>query len=300
MPEPAHSAEYLGDYRDDWWNSDFLALMARRLNFEAISTILDVGCGKGHWGRALLPHLPPSARLTGVDPEDAWVTASREAAAAKNIADRADYRQARAESLPFEDDSFDLVTCQTVLMHIHDPAAAVREMLRVTRKGGQVLAVEPNNMANAMVTISTRKDEPLDERFRLARFQATCELGKLRLGKGHSSIGDQLPGLFAAAGLHHIRVYLNDRATPLIPPYESRAERALVDQVLTWADKDIWIWDREETLRCYLAGGGPEPDFNSLWKQALKVTKEEAAAMRTNSLTTPGGHMTYLVSGVKP
>lgn len=44
------------------------------------------------------------------------------------------------ESIPVEDASFDVVLCLQVLEHVPDPAAAVRELCRVTRPGGRVLA----------------------------------------------------------------------------------------------------------------------------------------------------------------
>jgi SAM-dependent methyltransferase len=44
------------------------------------------------------------------------------------------------EALPVEDGSFDLVLCTQVLEHCADPAAAVRELFRVTSPGGRVLA----------------------------------------------------------------------------------------------------------------------------------------------------------------
>ncbi|HST18967.1 MAG TPA: class I SAM-dependent methyltransferase [Gaiellaceae bacterium] len=44
------------------------------------------------------------------------------------------------EELPVEDASFDVVLCTQVLEHSDDPARAVRELRRVTRPGGRVLA----------------------------------------------------------------------------------------------------------------------------------------------------------------
>lgn len=44
------------------------------------------------------------------------------------------------EALPVEDGSFDVVLCTQVLEHCLDPAQAVRELHRVTRPGGRVLA----------------------------------------------------------------------------------------------------------------------------------------------------------------
>ena len=33
-----------GDWRDTWWNDDFLSMMARRWRLEQVQTVLDVGC----------------------------------------------------------------------------------------------------------------------------------------------------------------------------------------------------------------------------------------------------------------
>src|SRR5580704_9554633 len=100
---PGHSAEFLGDYRDHWWNQDFLKLMAVRLEFEKVSRVLDVGCGQGHWGRTVLRYVPETARLAGVDPEPRWVEKAAEAARQRAISDRTEYAVGRVESLPFAD-----------------------------------------------------------------------------------------------------------------------------------------------------------------------------------------------------
>src|SRR5262245_63946412 len=81
-PKP-HSADYFTDHRDHWWNEDYLALIARRFGFAELKSVLDVGCGVGHWGRTLLPHLPPSARVTGIDPEPRWVQKAGDTAASR-------------------------------------------------------------------------------------------------------------------------------------------------------------------------------------------------------------------------
>ncbi len=44
------------------------------------------------------------------------------------------------EAIPAADESFDVVLCLQVLEHVDDPAQAVRELHRVTRRGGRVLA----------------------------------------------------------------------------------------------------------------------------------------------------------------
>ena len=146
----SHSAEYFGDTRDYWWNVDFLELIGKRLSFDHVQDVLDVGSGVGHWGQLLANVLPHNARVQGVDRDPLWVEKAAGRAAAHGLADRFTYQVAVAEKLPFADASFDLVTCQTVLIHTPDPGAVVDEMIRVARPGGLILAAEPNNIARAL------------------------------------------------------------------------------------------------------------------------------------------------------
>src|SRR5262249_4652272 len=201
----SHSAEHFGDTRDHWWNLDFLELMARRLSFDRVRDVLDVGCGVGHWGRLLAQVLPATARVQGVDRDPHWV--EHAAARVSGLGGRFSYQVAVAERLPFADASFDLVTCQTVLIHAPDPGAVIDEMIRVTRPGGLLLAAEPNNIANALVFDSVNFHDPVDEVVARVRLQLICERGKAALGEGHNSIGDLLPGLFAERNLGAVCAY---------------------------------------------------------------------------------------------
>ncbi len=96
---------------------------------------LDVGCGDG----TLLRHLTARglARACGCDADRRMVARARDLAA--HDGRRIGLVAAKAQALPFPDDSFDLVTCITVLAFVPDPAAAVREMARVLRPGGHLV-----------------------------------------------------------------------------------------------------------------------------------------------------------------
>src|SRR5262249_6393313 len=124
-----HSAEYFGDTRDHWWNGDQIEFLSRFWNVTAIRSVLDVGCGIGHWGRALAPVLPRDCRLIGVDREERWVNEAARRGERAGLGDRFAYRVGTAEKLSFADESFDLVTCQTLLIHVRDPAQVLGEMV---------------------------------------------------------------------------------------------------------------------------------------------------------------------------
>ncbi|MFN0132356.1 MAG: class I SAM-dependent methyltransferase [Phycisphaerales bacterium] len=297
---PLHSADYFGDQRDFWWNADYLALVARRLAFERVRDVLDLGCGIGHWGRALLPHLPPSARITGIDAEPEWVKKSTAIAATRGVASRVNYLHGRAEQIPFPETSFDLVTCQTLLIHVRDPVAVLREMLRVLRPGGLLLAVEPSNIASALGISSFNAAWPINDRLRIARFQAICERGKAALGEGDNSVGDLVPGMMQEAGATDIRVWQNERAFPLLPPYESPDQQADAKQVLEFAERDFWGWNKPDTHRYFIAGGGEESEFETLWRFGVTANRAEAAEITARRYHRAGGTIIYLIAGRKP
>lgn len=300
MREERHSEAYFGDSRDFWWDSDFLALMARRWGLAEARQVLDVGCGVGHWSRTLAPFLPPDASIVGIDREPDWVEEATRRSSSLDGSRTFRFLQGIAERLPFPDDSFDLVTCQTVLMHVADPAAVLRAMMRVLRPGGRVAVAEPNNAIQSVVRSSESAGASIDRRMELVRFQLVCEAGKAALGEGDNSVGDLVPGLFARAGLVDLSVYLNDRARPLVPPYASRAERAAISEIERFAERDFWIWSRSDTARYFAAGGGTEAEFEALWARALEARRAEVAAIREQRLAAGGAGIVYLVSGRKP
>ncbi len=181
--QAAHSSEHFGDVRDHWWNVDFLQLMATRWKLDAVRDMLDVGCGVGHWGMLLASVMPGHVRCIGIDREPDWVMQAGVRALARGLDGRFSYLQGEAESLPFPDDSFDLTTCQTVLIHLPDPSAAIAEMLRVTRPGGLILVAEPNNMTESLLLDSISNQAGIDDIVELVRFQLTCERGKVAAGR---------------------------------------------------------------------------------------------------------------------
>lgn len=300
MGDERHSAAYFGDSRDHWWNPDFLALMAKRWDLAEAKTVLDVGCGVGHWGRTLAPFLPLDASIVGIDREPDWVEEATRRASRVGGSRTFRYLEGLAERIPFPDATFDLVTCQTVLMHVADPSAAIQEMLRVLRPGGRIAVAEPNNAIGGVVRTSESANASIDRRMALARFQVVCEEGKRSLGEGDNSLGDLVPGLFARAGLVDLSVYLNDRARPLLPPYASLAERAAIAEMDRFAEREFWIWSKADTARYFAAGGGTEAEFEALWSMAIEARRAEVTAIREQRLDDGGAGLVYLVSGRKP
>jgi len=297
MSQEPHSAAYFNAQRDFWWNRDFLQLLASRLGLGEVRSALDVGAGIGHWSLLLLPMLAPEAEIVGVERDSRWVGQARARATELGVAGRCRYVQGVAEALEFDDATFELVTCQTLLIHVADVPPVLNEMRRVLRPGGRLLVAEPNNIAGMLVADSTTGDLPTDERIERVAFALVCERGKAALGEGDSSVGDLLPGVFAAAGLVDIETFLNDRAFALIPPYALPEQQALKAAILEDANSDQWIWSESDARRYYLAGGGREGEFDQRWQRRLKEIHEVARQLDAGRFHTAGGGIQYVVSG---
>lgn len=99
--------------------------------------ILDVGSGTGSLSHALV-NRGGTTDVVGVDPVEAYVSFARQAVPHP----RARFEAGAAESLPFGDESFDVTLSLLVLQDLADPDRAVREMARVTRRGGTVAACQ--------------------------------------------------------------------------------------------------------------------------------------------------------------
>ena len=96
--------------------------------------VLDVACGTGIVARTAADRTGPAGRVVGLDLNEAMLTVAR------RVRPDLDWRQGNAASMPFADESFDVALCQSGLMFVPDPAAAVGEMSRVVRPGGRVAA----------------------------------------------------------------------------------------------------------------------------------------------------------------
>lgn len=99
--------------------------------------VLDIGSGTGSLTAALLA-AGADIQVVGVEPTAEYVAFARQAVPSP----RAQFRVAAAETLPFADEDFDAALSLLVLQEITDPGRAVREMARVTRRGGIVAACQ--------------------------------------------------------------------------------------------------------------------------------------------------------------
>ncbi|WP_369134164.1 methyltransferase domain-containing protein [Modestobacter sp. I12A-02662] len=131
------------------------ASLARQLidlaDVTAGDDVLDVACGTGIVARTAAERTGPSGRVVGLDLNEAMLTVARE------VRPDLEWRQGDAAALPFPDAFFDVALCQSGLMFVPDPAAAVAELARVVRPGGRV-AVQVWSSLDRQVAFRTLTD----------------------------------------------------------------------------------------------------------------------------------------------
>jgi ubiquinone/menaquinone biosynthesis C-methylase UbiE len=111
------------------WAKDLIDLAAPQPG----ESVLDLACGTGIVARLAAERVTSSGYVAGLDIDPAMlaVAASRHPSIV--------WRESRAENIPFDDHSFDLVLCQQGLQFFPDRPAALKEMRRVLRPKGRLV-----------------------------------------------------------------------------------------------------------------------------------------------------------------
>jgi 2-polyprenyl-3-methyl-5-hydroxy-6-metoxy-1,4-benzoquinol methylase len=116
-----------------WWSNRFYAMLARRYGKRG-ARLLEVGSGLGH----LVGQLEDSFETHGLD-VNYWAVKQ-----AKTAINKTQLQTASAQELPFTNDSFNVVIIKHIVEHLPDPQKAIREIARVTEKGGTLILSTPN------------------------------------------------------------------------------------------------------------------------------------------------------------
>ena len=130
------SFEVAGDAYDRFmgrYSRPLAGQLAEWLDLAQGQRALDVGCGPGALTEQLVGRLGAD-HVAAIDPSPPFVEACR--ARFPGV----DVRQGTADSLPYEDDTFDVAAACLVVHFMPDPVAGLTEMARVTRPGGWVAA----------------------------------------------------------------------------------------------------------------------------------------------------------------
>lgn len=189
------------------WTGDLRKYIFDKAGLKEAQRILEAGCGTG----AVLSSINTPATLHGLD------ISSEVLSEARIHAPEAKLVRGDALSLPYPDSTFDITFCHFLLMWVSDPLQAVREMARVTRPGGSVLALaEPDH--------SRRVDKP-KPLATLGRLQTEA----LRRQGADPSFGARLADAFSRAGIKVVEAGTLQKSEGEAPRGEREIEWAVLE-----------------------------------------------------------------------
>jgi demethylmenaquinone methyltransferase/2-methoxy-6-polyprenyl-1,4-benzoquinol methylase len=125
---------------------------ANKMRFFKTNRYLDVACGTGDLSiAAALEH--PHINVAGIDFVGEMVQAGKNKIEKKNMTEKVMLMQGDALRIPFDDNTFDVTGIAFGIRNIPDREQALREMLRVTIPGGQILILEMTFIQNRLFKV---------------------------------------------------------------------------------------------------------------------------------------------------
>lgn len=143
---------------------------------------LDIATGAGHTALTFAPHV---AHVVATDLTEPMLQKTAELAAQRGLT-TVETKYADAESLPFDDASFDLVTCRLAFHHFPDPHQALSEFARVLKPGGVLgftdnVTVPDKQAAGYYNAYEKLRDPSHNWVYPLVRLQAMLEKAGLKV-----------------------------------------------------------------------------------------------------------------------
>ncbi len=114
--------------------------------------ILDIAGGTGDLTKRFARIVGKEGKVILADINDSMLKVGRDKLLNSGVAGNVEYVQANAECLPFEDNSFDIITIAFGLRNVTDKDAALRSMCRVLKPGGKLLVLEFSKTDNVALT----------------------------------------------------------------------------------------------------------------------------------------------------
>jgi ubiquinone/menaquinone biosynthesis C-methylase UbiE len=200
------------------WTRELRNYIFEKIDLENARHVLEVGCGTG----AVLSELPERPGIHGLDINlDALIECRRHAPDALLI-------QGDALQLPYQSESFEIVYSHFLLLWVRDPLLALKEIKRITRPGGTVIAfAEPNYLE--------RVDRP-DELIPLGRWQTEA---LVRQG-ANPGLGARLAEFFFEAGITILETGTIQSEGNEPSPHEWEIEWDVIE-----SDLEGWVPDRD-------------------------------------------------------
>lgn len=132
-------------------------------------SVLDLAGGTGDLTALFSKRVGPTGKVVLADINASMLNVGRDKLRDQGLVDNIDYVQANAETLPFADNSFDIITIGFGLRNVTNKSAALASMFRVLKPGGRLLVLE----------FSKPESELLSKAYDLYSFKLLPKMGQL-------------------------------------------------------------------------------------------------------------------------
>ena len=129
-------------FYEQYWQDQLAPAQTRLLEMAALrpgQRVLEIACGTGLVTFPIAEQIAPDGEIIATDISDAMIEATRKSAEERGVKG-ATFQRMEAETLKFDDNSFDVVICALGLMYVTDFIGSVKEMERVLKPGGRAVA----------------------------------------------------------------------------------------------------------------------------------------------------------------
>ena len=296
--------EHIVNARKHLWEDDSVEMFAKWLSFAEGMTMIDVGCGLGYNGWTYAKYFLKGGRYFGVDISEELVQEAKEISKEWANEEDVSFQTGDVYNLPFTDNFADITICQTLMMHLEDPQKAIIEMKRVTKPGGLVICVEPDNLSSSLkIGYSSLPQMSIKEKILINSVSLYIYEGHKKLGYGDFAIGNKIPKLMKNIGLHEIDLRNNDIVYFLQPPYKSEIQKHRFDMMQEYLKRDEKT-DFTIQKKKFLAGGGTEYMFRK-YKKCVLNYREKIKPMLKDQVekkefySCSGGSNFFIIKGRK-
>ena len=203
--------------------------------------LIDAGCGTGEVVRELARIVATAGAVVGVESSSVMLAEARRRA---HASPSVEFAQGDITALEFADATFNGAICERVFQHLDDPAAALAELVRVTRPGGRIVVIDSDWGMHAV-----HGADPVLTRTIVDYW---CDLAN------NGCAGRQLGALFAAAGMREPTIVTDtivstDGQRAMLPPITLMASSAAASGVIDEVEAATWLAD--------LASAGQRGEF---------------------------------------
>jgi len=264
------------------WSGELITALYRHLGVEPGITAVDVGCGSGFLTRLIAKGLKGRGRVIGVDIDQKLLDSARELARREGLHSMTEFKKTSAYKLPFPNNFTDVVACHTLLYILGRPLKALREMVRIAKPHGRVVAIEPDYRGCVIYNPFDEKHDELAYRFNSAVISVFKKIYGADL-----CVGSKLPSIFMKAQLTQIEAY--GYMLPTSPP--TWDNKYSIEELVDYYRKSLpaltsWSEEEKKAMKEY---GISRKEFEEYLNKTVRKIKnliKDPQKMRTNAFVS--------------